>query len=292
MRNRVKLLSLVVRATLILLACGAVLVVLGIFNTYLKWDIFSPQVEKLLWGIFSSCLALAAFGVAASVVLGIQEVVTALRRMIEAAAPSRAEPEKEAPRRSYALALAALLLLLAVTVVGFNLVNHRIETHRLAVFKLVVRDQMHQLGPHLQGEVAKLQSLCETCAPPTLLEFMHALGKLSFCQSSTLYLAEPTDPTVLWKYPAGDTLYSSDGDPKIERFFIANDVDRAIKQALSGDTAWIDQMNGAPSFEWYQPIRDSQGKVRAVLRILGNPKESYRNYKAATKAAKGEKTED
>ncbi|HEX4499046.1 MAG TPA: hypothetical protein VIE43_25440 [Thermoanaerobaculia bacterium] len=290
MRNRVKLLALVVRATLALLAGGAVLVVLGIFNQYLKWDIFSPEVEKFLWGIFSSCLALAAFGVAASVVLGIQEVVTALRRMIEAAAPSRAEPEREAPRRSYAAALAVLLLLLAGTVVGFNLVNHHVEAHRLAVFKLIVRDQMSLLGPHLQAETAKIQTICDTCAPPTLPELMRTLNGQSFCQSSLLYMADANDPTVLWKYPAGGSLYASEGTaPKFERYFVADDVDRAVKQALSGETAWIDQMNGAPAFEWYQAIRDGQGKVRAVLKILGNPNESYRNYKAVAAAAKARK---
>jgi hypothetical protein len=35
MRNRIKLLSLTVSATVVLLAIGAVLVVLGIFNEYL-----------------------------------------------------------------------------------------------------------------------------------------------------------------------------------------------------------------------------------------------------------------
>jgi hypothetical protein len=282
----------VVRATLILLACGAVLVVLGIFNTYLKWDIFSPQVEKLLWGIFSSCLALAAFGVAASVVLGIQEVVTALRRMIEAAAPSRAEPEKEAPRRSYAVALGALLLLLAGMVIFFNVVNHQVAAHRLSVFKRVVRGQMTQLRPHLEGEAAKIQRLCDTCAPSTLAELIRTLDGLSFCQGASLYMADPADPSVLWTYPARGTLFRSEQEASFERFFIADDIDRAIRHALSGDTAWIDQMNAAPSFEWYQPIRDSQGKVRAVLRILGNPTESYRNYKAAAAAAKKEEAED
>ncbi len=289
MRNRVKLLSLVVRATLALLACGAVLVVLGIFNSYLKWDIFSPEVEKFLWGIFSSCLALAAFGVAASVVLGIQEVVTALRRMIEAAAPTRVEPEREAPRRSYAVALAVLLLLLAGTVIFFNAVNHQVETHRLSVFKLIVRDQMSQLRPHLEDEAAKVQKLCDTCAPSTLAELIQTLDGLSFCQSTSFYMADPADPTVLWSYPARGTLFSSEGDASFERFFIADDVDRAIRQALSGNTAWIDQMNAAPSFEWYQVIRDGQGKVRAVLRILGKPDESYRTYKAAAAAAKAKK---
>src|SRR5262249_32603250 len=86
-RDRIRLLSLVVTATVLLLAGSAVLAVLGIFNGSLHWDIFSPEVEKVLYGLFGSCVALAAFGVATSFVLGIQEVVLAFRRLAERAGP-------------------------------------------------------------------------------------------------------------------------------------------------------------------------------------------------------------
>ena len=101
-------------------------------------------------------------------------------------------------------------------------------------------------------------------------------------------MADPADPAVLWRYPGGT--YASlrglgDDAPKFERFFVANDIDRAVAQALSGDTAWIDQMNGAPAFNWYQVIRDGNGKIRAVLKVFGNPNESYRDYQAVAQAA-------
>ncbi|HTG32873.1 MAG TPA: hypothetical protein VLB76_08055 [Thermoanaerobaculia bacterium] len=287
MRSRIKLLSLTVGATVVLLAIGAVLVVLGTFNEYLHWDIFSPEVEKFLYGIFFSCLSLGGFGVAISTVLGIQEVVQALRRMIEAASPGAIEPAKPAPRRSYVAVLAALLVLLVGTILVFNAVNHRVKVKRLQVFKLVVRDQMLQLGPHLEGETAKIQAPCPTCATPSLPELMKTLGDLSFCQWAVLYMADPADKAVLWRYPAGGryTSYDSETPAKFERFFVASDVDRAIAQALGGDTAWIDQMNGAPDFNWTQVIRDGQGKIRAVLKIYGNPNESYRDYQAVAQAA-------
>jgi hypothetical protein len=284
MRNRIKLLSLTVSATVVLLAIGAVLVVLGIFNEYLHWDIFSPAVEKFLYGVFASCLALGAFGVAISVVLGIQEVVQALRRMIDAASPAPAEPVKPAPRRSYAAVLAALLVLLIGTVLVFNAINHRVEAGRLKNFKLVVHDQMLLLGPHLDGEIARIQAPCPTCAPPSLPELMQSLEGLSFCHSAVLFMADPADKAVLWKYPA-QGYYSSTEPQKFARFFVASDIDRAVSQALAGDTAWIDQMNGAPDFNWYQVIRDGQGKIRAVLKIFGNPNESYRDYQAVAQAA-------
>ena len=286
MRNRIKLLSLTVSATVVLLAIGAVLVVLGIFNESLHWDIFGPVVEKFLYGVFFSCLALGGFGIGISVVLGLQEIVMALRRMIEAAAPDKVEPVQPVPRRSYVAILASLLILLVVTVIAFNAVNHRIEAGRLKVFKLIARDQMRQLGPHLEREIAKVPAPCPTCAPPSLPELIEALNGQSFCRTSTLFMADPADPAVLWRYPSGSSLRGTgDNAPKFERFFVADDIDRAVAQALSGDTAWIDQMNGAPDFNWYQVIRDGQGKIRAVLKVFGNPSESYRDYQAVAQAA-------
>ena len=61
MKSKIRLMSLVVSFTLILLTVGAMLVVLGIFNAALSWDIFGPRLEALLYGVFGSCMALAAF---------------------------------------------------------------------------------------------------------------------------------------------------------------------------------------------------------------------------------------
>jgi hypothetical protein len=288
MRSRVKLLSLTVGATVALLAIGAFLVVLGIFDEYLGWDLFSPETEKGLYGLFFTCLALGGFGAAIAIVLGVQEVVKALRRMIEAARPEAAEPAREVPRRAYLAITAVLLVLLASTVGAMNVVNRRVEASRLATFKLIVKDQMRQLGPHLKNEIAKIQAPCATCAPLTLAELHRTLEGLSFCQSAVLFMADPAEATVLWRYPAGTRYHGSRGEPPgFERLFVASDIDRAVYQALSGDTAWIDQMNGAPAFNWYQVIRNDQGKVRAVLKIFGNPNESYRDYQAVAAAAKG-----
>lgn len=54
---------------------------------------------------------------------------------------------------------------------------------------------------------------------------------------------------VVWQYPAEETPERGMA-PGFERRFIASDIDRAVKLALAGDTAWIDQMNGAPAFNW------------------------------------------
>jgi len=284
MRSPMKLLSLTVRATVVLLTAGAFLVVLGIFDDLLDWDIFSPEVETLLRGVFAACVSLGGFGAAICVVLGIQEVVRAFRKLVARDDPAEV---REAPRRTYTVALAAVLLLLVVTVAGLGAVNRRVEAHRLKVFKLIVRDQMAQLGPHLAAEVARVPAPCSTCATPAMEQFFVTLLGLSFCQSATLYLPDPADPaneTVLWRYPKGDPRYS-DEPPRIERFFIAKDDDRAIQLALKGDTAWIDQKNAGPGFVWHHVVKDGQGKARAVLQIWGNQNESFREYQAVAEAA-------
>jgi hypothetical protein len=286
MRSQIKLLSLTVRATVVLLTIGAFLVVLGIFDGYLGWDIFSPEVEKLLYGLFASSVALGGFGAAICVVLGIQEVVRAFRKLVEKSEP---EVKAEATRRTYTVALAAVLLLLIVTVSSLAAVNRRVEARRLQVFKLIARDQMAQLGPHLAAEVARIPAPCEACGTPGLQQFFRTLNGLSFARSATLYLADPADETVLWRYPATESCNGCDDERRFERFFIARDDDRAVKLALQGDTAWIDQKNGGEGFVWHQVIRDGQGKNRAVLQIWGNESESFRDYQAVAEAAETKK---
>lgn len=284
MRSRFKLLSLTVGATAVLLAAGGFLVMLGIFDNYLGWDIFSPETEKLLYGVFGSCVALGLFGAAISVVLGIQEIVKALRKMVETARPEVAEPAREIPRRHYLFVLAGVLVLLVATIGVLNLVNRRVEAHRLEVFKLLARDQMEQLGPSMAKVFEQIPRPCEECAPQSLAELQQTLQGLSFCRTATFFMADPADSGVLWRYGAEE--YSSCTEvPGFERIFIASDLDRAVSQALKGDTAWIDQMNRDPAFKWHQVVRDRQGRIRAVLRILGNPDESYRDYQAVVKAA-------
>ena len=282
-----KLLSLVVRAAVILLASSAVLVVLGVFNAFLDWDIFSPQAEKVLYGIFGSCLALAGIGAATCVVIGIQEMVVSVRRLVDRAHPEAPTPA-EAPRRSYLMVLSALLVLLILTVAGFSVANRRVTAHRLDVFKLIARDQMRQLGPRMAAEVARIGKPCGDCGTPTLGQIFDTMSGLSFISSATLYLPEPEDDAVLWRYPA-EGFYSArdeDSQKKMARFFIAKDDDRAVKLALPGRSRLIEQKNGGPGFVWYQVLKDAQGNSRAVLVIQGNASESFREYAAGAEAEK------
>ncbi len=288
MKSPIKLLSLVVRATVLLLTGSAILVVLSIFNATLHWDIFSPAAEKVLYGIFGSFVALGAFGAAISLVLGIQEVVTSFRRLVDRAHPESAAASVEAPRKSYVVALAAVLVLLILIIGGFGLANRRITAHRIEVFKLIAQDQMEQLGPRLATEVAGIQKPCGSCGTSTLVQLFDTMAGLSFVSNATLYLPDPDDDTVLWRYPA-DGIYSvrdAGQQSKMVRFFIAKDDDRAVKLALQGDPAWINQKNSGAGFVWYHVVHDAQGHNRGVLVIDGNANESFRDYTAGAAAQK------
>lgn len=290
MKQRIKPLSLAVGLTVTLLTLGAFLVVVGLFDQYLGWDIFSPEAEQLLLGLFGSCVALGGFGAVISVVLGIQEVTQSLRRLLQTTQPEGAEAAREAPRRTYLAMAAGVIVLLVLTLGVLSTVNQRVLAHRLEVFKLISQDQMRQLGPRLTTEVAAISQPCESCVTPTIIELFRTFEGLTFCQSATLFLGDPRDETVLWRYPARSTAWTSDSRPLFERFFIARDDDRAVKLALQGDTGWIDQKNGGPGFVWYHVIRDGGGKPRGVLQIVGNQQESFREYEAVAQAqaAKGQ----
>ena len=287
MKNQIKPLSLAVGVTVTLLTVGAFLVVLGIFDTYLNWDIFDPGTEQILRGLFGSSVALGGFGAIISVVLGIHEVVKSLRRLSGNAQPGAPEAAPEASRRTYLALFAGVLVLLVLTVATLAFVNRRVEAHRLEVFKLIAQDQMDQLGPRLAREVGSLPRVCESCATPALLDFFQTLEGLPFCQSATLFMADPDDDTVLWRLPEGSPPFdTANTSYTFERFFIASDDDRAVQLALQGDTGWIDQKNSGPGFVWYHMVRSGPGKPRGVLLIVGDQSESFREYQAVAESAR------
>ena len=61
MKRRIRMLTLVVHATALLLALAAGLVVVGIFNESLDWDLFGPKLEAILYGVFGTGAVVAAF---------------------------------------------------------------------------------------------------------------------------------------------------------------------------------------------------------------------------------------
>jgi hypothetical protein len=278
--GRFRLLNITVGLTVSLLGIGAFLVVLAIFDEYLGWDIFSPAVQKVLEGFVLSSVTLASFGATITFVLGIQEVVQSLRRMLEGAS---AVADRRSAVRQYVWLLASTGLLLALTVGILSRVNDSVQKHRREVFKMIAQDRMRQLQPQLQSAINGQQALEEGVVNPELRTLYRTLERLSFCESATFYLADPKDPAVLWRYPESRNM---SGEPGFERIFVAKDDDQAIKLALADDRAWIQQKNSGPGFVWYEVVPGPGGKPRAVLQVYGNENESFREYEAMFTAAK------
>ena len=116
MKKRIRMLTLVVHATALLVALAAALVVVGIFNESLDWDLFGPKLEAILIGVFGGSIALASAGVALTVVLGIQEIVRAFRALPKAKGADEADAAPEATRWGYARAMVGILAGFAVLI--------------------------------------------------------------------------------------------------------------------------------------------------------------------------------
>ncbi|HXU32977.1 MAG TPA: hypothetical protein VN851_20615 [Thermoanaerobaculia bacterium] len=274
MPERVRLLALSTRATIALLLAGAFLVVLGFFDEFLDWDIFAPGVEKALTGVFASCVALGAFGLAISLAAGLRDAVAAIERL----GPERPADQPVAlalTRRRALIWLGAMFGLLGLTVLGFNFANDRILAGRQRTFKALARHQMKELGPRWAAELERFREPCPTCVAPGLRELVRAFDAQSFCQSVDVYLADPADPGVLWRYqPSND----AEKPAMLERQLVSRDQERAISQALHRQPAWLDQMTGDLNWVSYQTVKATNGRPLAVVEIFANDRESYGDY--------------
>lgn len=281
MKQRVKLLSMTVAITVSLLILGAILVVLGIFDELLQWDIFSDRIEAVFRGVFFTCLALSAFGVAMTIVLGIQEIVTS----ISAFGRDRGliEPDKipEAKKQTYALYIVGIVGSLAVLIAGLSLVDRRVQVHRSQVFKTLASEQLQKLQSRFIQQLVQLQTPPQNNVPRTLHDLIQSVQKLSFVSQMALYLPDTQDDTVIWSYQSFN--YSEQYDPKkgFERLVVAKEYEQAIQEAFEGQPELLKVMNDRTGFTWYYDIKNPQGKTIAVLRMNGDPNENFREYKIA-----------
>jgi hypothetical protein len=274
MKSRMSLLTLTVWITSILLVSAGVLVVLGIFNGALKWDLFGPKLQAILYGMFACCVALAFIGLGLTLVLGTQEIVRSFR-VIRRHFEPETEARPEAPRNTYATTMLYILLVLAALVTALAGMNHVVQVHRTKVFKKLVVEQMEHFGAKLAGQVVKLQQPPRDHVPYEIYDLIHTLDGLSFVQRATLYLPDPADDSALWGYTAWREYRNEDG---FARFFIAKDFEKAMKAALRGSADELAPLNSETGFTWYYVIQDDKGRRIGVLRIDGNPRENFREY--------------
>jgi hypothetical protein len=275
MKSKVRLLSLVVSFTLILLTIGATLVVLGIFNTALKWDIFGPKLEAVLYGLFGSCMALAGFGVAMTVIIAIQESVRDFKKLVQAR--TNQEDTPDAPKRTYAARMLAAVVIMAVLVGLCALINHIVLTQRCKVFKRLASEQVGNFGNKIIGIVDAFRAPPQDNVPRDLYDVIKSMDNLDFVERTTLYIPDPAEATAMWGFTAWREAYSNaDG---FARFYVAKDFEKAMRKAVDGHPADMEQMNMRNEFTWYSLVTASDGRSKAVIRIDGDRRQSFREYR-------------
>ena len=273
MKSKVRLLSLVVSFTLILLTIGAVLVVLGIFNEAMKWDIFGPQLEAVLYGVFGSCMALAGFGVAMAGIISMQESVRAFKTFVQTRTHQEEIPD--ATKRTYATRMFAIVAIMAVLVGLCALIDHRVLTQRCKVFKRLAAEQAGNFQPKIVRVVGAFDAPPQSSVPRDLYDMVKSLDNLDFISRTTLYIPDPAETSAMWGYTAWRDYTNADG---FARFFVAKDCEKAMRKAMDGYTTELDQINARNEFIWYGLLAGEDGKTKAVVRIDGDIRQSFREY--------------
>ena len=275
MKSKVRLLNLIVAFTLILLTIGAMLVVLGIFNQALNWDIFGPRLEALLYGIFGSCMALAGFGVVMTAIIAVQEAVKDFKKFVQARTQQEEIPD--APRQTYAARMGAVVLIMVVLVGICAITNHVVLTQRCSVFKRLGAEQMTNFGQKINANVETFAAPPQRDVPRDLYDVIKTIDQLDFVSRTTLYVPDPTEHTALWGFTAWRDVYTNtDG---FARFYVAKDFEKAMRKALDGNQTDLEQINARNEFIWYSLLLGRDSKPKAVVRIDGNSSQSFREYR-------------
>lgn len=275
MKSRVRLLNLVVSFTLILLTIGAMLVVLGIFNEALNWDIFGPKLQALLYGIFGACMALAGFGGVMSVIIAMQESVKDFKRFVQARTLEPAETD--APRQAYAIRMLLIVTVMALLVVTCAAVNRSVLKHRCGVFKRLAAEQVANFEPQLIAQVDQFAAPPQSDVPRQLFDLVKTIDNLEFVTRTTLYIPDPAESNAMWGFTAWRSAYSNaDGFAK---FYIAKDFEKAMRNALDGDASTISDINNRNEFVWYKVLNTKESLAKAVVRVDGNSGANFREYR-------------
>ena len=263
------MLRLVIRATAVLLAIAAVLSIVGLFDAYLGWDIFSQRIEALLYSVFFSCLVLAAVGIALSFVLGLLEIVEIMRASHE----SRTLPP---PRFGYyakrsLLGVAALIGLL----IFLSLVNAAVQQHRQSVFRQLAEQQAQRFAPKIARFLPT--DLTAPTVTPELEQAMDTVRRSDLFWSVVLYLPDPADEDALWYYDGEPNYGDSDPDTlQFERLFVSKRREEVVNTALHSENNDLQGFIDNQEFVWLEPMQ--QGGVSAVLYLGGNQQADFRDY--------------
>lgn len=265
------MLRLVIRTTAILLLIGAVLLIVGLFDTFLGWDIFSQGIENFLSSIFFSCLVLAGVGIALSFVLGLLEIVEIMRASHEGRILSPPRVGYYAKRSM--LGVSALIGLL----IALSMVNTGIQKHRQGVFRQITEQQTQKIAPKLASALPT--DLTAPKVAPELGQAFDTVKRSDLVWSTILYLPDPSDSDALWYYNGhySHDYNAKDYEPVFERLFVSKDREQAVSNAFSGKDNSLETFNNDKVFAWLEPIEQA-GAMKAVLYLEGNREADFRDY--------------
>ena len=100
------------------------------------------------------------------------------------------------------------------------------------------------------------------------------IGHLDFVSHATLYLADPSDPDVLWRYQPG---WGPANPARFERIFPTRSEERAARRSLDGDAGALDAVNTRKGFLWLGAVGDAAAP-RAVVSIEADASKDFRKY--------------
>ena len=265
-------LHIVVRCTLTLLFIASFLIVLGIFNASLRWDIFGPKMEAVLLAVFWSCVVLSGCGVAITLVVGIQEISSSISVLT-----GQMDRRRKISPRAAIIWIFAVLIITSGILGGLAFVNHRVQMHRTSVFKKVALENTEALRPRIAAAVENNRE-SET-AGDDLCAVLQALEGLSFVRQVTVYLPDQRDSVMLKKFNPS-TLYKK--DRSFDFILAARDYEKAILSALSGNPDELDRLNGQTLFTYYLIVYNGDQTPVAVLKVDGNSRENFREYRCGS----------
>lgn len=248
----------------------------------LTWRLRDPtRVGQFLFKrvvilVLAGCIVLSVFGVAITFVLGIQEIVKSIGLLNKSRGLEELETVSEAPKTTYMLYMSGVVAVFAVLISVLSVANLMITNHRNRVFKRIATEQMQQLRDEFLQQVSLLNEPPRTDVPDTLDDLIRSVKKLSFVNDITLYLPDQQDDIIIWNY---NSMWVDNPKKGFERQIVAKEYEQAIQIAFRGQPELLQALNGKSSFQWYYLIRDQQNQPLAVLRINGNERENFREYK-------------
>jgi hypothetical protein len=275
MKPHLRPLKLAVLSTAALLLLGAALAAFAMFDQALGWDIFGSQVEAVLGGVLMVSVAMAAFGVGLTVVLGLHEIATAMRSLADERRPD-STPHRDAPPRAYLRPMLIVGVAFATVVAALSVVDHEVRRHRDRVFRRLAAEQLERFGPRIGREAARLPLVSGEDQPAGqgLADLLISLEALSFVADVQVVMIDPDDEHALWCFTA-----AYNGKHRLEHIYVAKDQERAVVRALAGDRALLEQLDAETPFAAHAVAYDEAGTPRAVVRVEANRDEDFRDYR-------------